>query len=84
MVFFQVDYFKLFEVVVFFHVTTMATGMPPSGDLVLLLKFISPQSRSLESSLNGISDLSLFLREGGHFRLLFSDFVRVFAPAGLG
>jgi hypothetical protein len=75
MIIFEVDHFEFFEIVIFLHVTTMATGMPSSCDLVFLLKSISPESRSLKSSLNSIPNLFLFLGECGHFRLLFSYFV---------
>jgi len=56
--------------------------MSSAGDLVFLLKFIGPKSRSLKSSLNRISDLFLFLSESRYFRLLFSYFIGIFAAAG--
>ena len=83
-IFFEVDHLELFEVVVFFHVAAVATRVAPSGDLVFLLELVGPESRSLKSSLDGIPDLFLFLGERGHFGLLFSHLVGVFAAAGLG
>ena len=62
----------------------MTTAMPPFGYLILPLEFIGSQSRSLKSSLDGISDLSLFLCEGRHFRGVLLDFIGIFAIAGLG
>ena len=84
MEFLQIDNFHLLEIVKLFHVTTMTTAMPPFGYLILPLEFIGSQSRSLKSSLDGISDLSLFLCEGWHFRGVLLDFIGIFAIASLG
>ena len=75
MILLEIDYFQLLQAVVFFHLTTVTTGVASPADLIFPLELVRPQSRSLESSFNRSPDLLLFLSEGRYFRLLLSHFV---------
>ena len=82
MKFFEVDNFKSLEILIFLHITAMTATMSSFRDLIFPLKPISLQSRSLKSSLDGISDLSLFGGEWWHFGSILFDFIGIFAVAG--
>ena len=61
----------------------MTTAMPSFRYLILSLESIGSQSRSLKSSFDGVSNLSLFLCEGWHFRGVLLNFIGIFAIASL-
>ena len=84
MKFFEVDNFKSFEVLIFLHIAAVATAVSSFGDLIFPLELIGFESRPLKSSFDGISDLSLFGGERGHFGGIFFDFIGIFAVAGFG
>ena len=82
MKFFEVYNFKSFEVLIFLHITAMTATMSSFGDLIFPLEPIGFKSRSLKSSFDGISDLSLFGGKGWHFGSILFDFIGIFAVAG--